>query len=320
MTITMRSLSFCSLLGFVVFCGHSQAQAEPAEMPKTQWAFANQLALRYNPLGLQEELYLGYKKKLYDAPSSNLLFGKSYVWSGLITRASPQFFQGGGFIQTSPIAVLEINAAFLRTQALTDAGRLPSYYTQGTQDAVKRTASSRSPNGDIIGSGWQASVQGRLQAKVGPIAIRSTHLFRYFELTLEGDRLQQDLFYDQTLDVLTPFKSWVYQNDNDLLYADDNNPWVLGARYTYVSPLTEVTQPEVDADALYSIHRAGLLFAWKFDAPPEDGLEARRRHALIVLSQWHLSHPYRAGQSMNQMIPYFAIVYVLNGRIGSEPE
>ena len=318
----VRRARLFSLLSIFIFMftslvTMSNGAAETPEMPKEQWAYSNQVALRYNPLGLQEELYFGYKRKLYDQPTSNLLFGKSFIWTGLITRASPQFLQAGGFVRTSPIALLEINAALLRTMALTEAAKLPDYYTQGTLDAVQRTSSPRSPAGDIIGGGWQASIQARLQAKVGHFAIRSTNLFRYFELTPEGDRLSSDLFYDQTLDVLTPHKSWVYQNDVDALYADSSKPWVVGARYTYVKPLTEANDERVDDSAMYSIQRAGLLFAWKFDAPPTAaGLEAKRKHALIVLSQWHLEHPYRTGQSMNQLIPYFAVVYALNGRIG----
>lgn len=287
--------------------------------PVTQWAFTNQLALRYNPLGLQNELFIGYKRKLFDYPADNLLFGKAYWWLGGVARVSPQFAQTGLFVRTSPIAVLELQGIFSRTQAITEASKIPGYYTQGTKDAVAATASDRSTAGDLIRSGWQASVQARVQIKIKSIAIRSTNLFRRFDLNGDGGRLEDELFYDQTLDVITPISSWVYQNDVDVLYVDSAKPWVLGARYTITKPLTEPSSPEVDKSALYDIQRAGLLFAWKFKAPPTStGLEARRRHALIVLSQWHLDHSYRLGQSMNKLIPYFAVVYSLSGRVGAD--
>lgn len=336
--LMIRKLSTCLYFAVLVSLTHklSVAYAESSEstkalaseeitekskgpqIPKAQWAYSNMLALRYNPLGLQDEFYVGYKKTLYDLPQDNLLFGKSYWWAGAVTRMSPQFLLSGLFFRTSPIAVLELQGVFSRVIGLTQAADLPSYYTAGTLDAVASTQSPRNSSGLIISDGWQGSLQARVQAKVGHIAIRSTNLFRYFDLSSDGAE-SHDLFYDQTLDLVTPLKSWVYQCDNDLLYADSNRPWVVGARHTYASSLSEPKSSEVNAESIYSIHRAGLLFAWKFEAPmTESGLEAKKQHALIVLSQWHLEHSYRTGQSMNSAIPYFAVVYSLSGRFNDE--
>jgi hypothetical protein len=189
------------------------------------------------------------------------------------------------------------------------------YYTQGTKDAVQSTVSTQVPEGSLIQSGWQASLQARLQAKAGPFAVRITNLFRRFELDAGGTSSGTDLFYDQTLDLITPLQSWIYQNDTDLLYADDQKPWVFGARYTLAQSLSTIESMELKGRS-YRIQRAGFLFAWKFAAPlTPKGLEAKNRHALIILSQWHLEHAYRTGQSMNQAIPYFAVVYALSGRL-----
>jgi len=303
-------------LGLTLVAYPSSAQPAP---PKTQWAFANQFAIRYNPLGLQNELFMGYRSKLYDKPNDNLLFGKAYWWVGGISRMSPQFVQTGLFFRTLPIAILELQGIFAHVVGFKDSSNIQGYYTEGTRDAVGATETPRASTGNFIASGWQASLQARLQIKFGSIAVRSTNLFRHFDLNGEGAQLSDDLFYDQTLDVITPFKSWVYQNDVDVLYVDKNKPWVAGARYTITKPLTDPTSPEVAAQEIYDIQRAGFLFAWKFKATPTaQGLEARRRHALIVLSQWHLDHSYRVGQSMNKLIPYFAVVYSFSGRVGSD--
>ena len=289
-------------------------------MPDSQWAYGNMLALRYNPLGLQNELFIGYKRRLYQKPQDHLLLGKAYWWAGAVSRVSPQFAQTGLFVRALPVAVLELQGIYSYVHGLSDADRLPGYYTQGTKDAVTTTASQARPAGNLIGSGWQASLQARLQAKVKNIALRSTNLFRRFDLEGVGGASPQGLFYDQTLDLVTPFKSWVYQNDVDLLYADSAKPWVLGARYTYAQVLSADQEELLDSDAIYSIQRAGLLFAWKWNgAQTESGHEARRRHALIVLSQWHVSHTFRTGQSMPTAVPYFAVLYSLSGRVGEEP-
>jgi hypothetical protein len=309
------SLRFFAALALLYTAQPSDLSASP-KMPESEWAFANRAALRYNPLGLQNELFIGYKSRLYDKPQDNLLFGKAYWWAGAVSRVSPQFAQTGLFVRALPIAVLELQGILSHVQGISDAADLPSYYTQGTKDAVATSKSAQKPSGNLIGSGWQMSLQARLQAKVKNIALRSTNLMRRFDLDFEGAPQGEELFYDQTLDLVTPQKSWVYQNDVDLLYTDAEKPWVLGARYTYTQVLSASPEQLLDDDALYSIQRAGLLFAWKFDAPATaEGLEAPKRHALIVLSQWHLSHPFRTGQSMNTAIPYFAVVYSFSGRV-----
>lgn len=335
-THTQKSWVFGPMITLILFVSASLVHAAPSPTdqasgqpvvtktaqgapPKAQWAFTNQFAIRYNPLGLQNETFIGYRSKLYNKPHDNLLFGKAYWWVGGVARVSPQFAQAGVFFRTLPIAILELQGIFSHVAGFKDSSEIQGYYTDGTRDAVGTTESARAATGNFIGSGWQASLQARLQIKVGSIAIRSTNLFRRFDLNGEGNQLEDDLFYDQTLDVITPFQSWVYQNDVDVLYVKKASPWVVGARYTITKPLTDPSSPDVNADAIYDIQRAGLLFAWKFKAnPTAQGLEARHRHALIVLSQWHLDHSYRVGQSMNKLIPYFAVVYSLSGRAGSD--
>lgn len=300
----------------------AQATPKPSESPKlpeSQWAYGNMLALRYNPLGLQNELFIGYKSRLYRAPQSDLLFGKAYWWAGAVSRVSPQFAQTGLFVRALPVAVLELQGIFSYVRGISDAERIPSYYTQGTQDAVATTSSDQHPSGNLIGSGWQASLQARFQVKIKNIALRSTNLFRRFDLRNEGNEDPSELFYDQTLDLVTPQRSWVYQNDVDLLYTDSAQPWVFGARYTYSKVLSADQEELMKRDEIYSIQRAGLLFAWKWNGEATaEGLEARRRHALIILSQWHVSHPLRTGQSMPTGVPYFAIIYSLSGRMGAD--
>ena len=314
MTGVLTALLFLS----VSFVDQDLGHTKPiAKIPKKQWAYSNMLALRYNPLGLQNELFMGYKQKLYNKPESNLLFGKSYWWTGLIARASPQFAMAGLFFKTSPIAVLELQGAFSRVQSLTTAADLPEYFTDGTQAAVNSTSNDRADAGHIITKGWQSSLQARLQAKVGSIAIRTTNLFRYFDLEGDEGALQSDLFYDQTLDLVTPLQGMVYQNDTDLLYTKSSQNWVFGGRYTFTKSFEKDKLDAEVAKQIYDIQRLGFLFAWKFKAPlSEQGLEAKKRHALIVLSQWHLDHAYRNGQEMNRAIPYFAVVYALSGRLG----
>ena len=279
-------------------------------------AFSNQIALRYNPLGLQNELYFGYKKKLFNVPKKNILFGKSYLWTGPLLRVTPQFSHIGGFIRTLPIAVLELQASLVGVFGFSDAESVQSksYFTSATKEAIAQT-------GSIIDNGWLGSLQARLQYKKDAIAVRSTHLFRYFDI---GGTSFSTMFYDQNFDLILPFEGWAYQMDNDLLYADDNKAWVVGLRHTYAASLSD--QPTVTNTAdkmnpvipdLYNIHRVGPLVAWKFNYKPpsqqDKKYEDKLKHIMYILSQWHVHHPLRTGNPMPTGVPYFAIAYVVSG-------
>jgi len=198
----ITALSIC-----VALLGVARSGDATPKMPDSQWAYGNMLALRYNPLGLQNELFIGYKRRLYQKPQDHLLLGKAYWWAGAVSRVSPQFAQTGLFVRALPVAVLELQGIYSYVHGLSDADRLPGYYTQGTKDAVTTTASQARPAGNLIGSGWQASLQARLQAKVKNIALRSTNLFRRFDLEGVGGASPQGLFYDQTLDLVTPLRA-----------------------------------------------------------------------------------------------------------------
>jgi hypothetical protein len=258
--------------------------------------------LRYNPWGLQDESTLGYQRALrdlYGVEEESVLLGKTYISGGLIGRASPQFVQVGGYVKALPIAFLELQASGVRTQPLTDAAavRQKSYYTPGTLAALR--AGEPGWADSILTAGWQVNLQARLQVRAGKVALRNTSLWTIFDLEAEGET---GTFFDQTLDVITPFKSVVYQNDTDLLWSDEARPWVLGGRFTWVRPMSDGTD---------SITRVGPMFAWKFGGVPPD--PRANAHALVVLSQWHITHRTRAGQEMSQGVPYFVLLYSLTG-------
>jgi hypothetical protein len=287
-----------------------------ANQSHAEIAFSNQFALRYNPLGLQDELYFGYKKKLFKAPKNKLLFGKSYIWTGALIRVNPQFAHFGGFIRTLPIAILELQASAVGVLGFSDSKSVQdkSYFTAATRQASAEA-------GSITDNGWIATLKARLQYKKDAIAIRSAHLFRH--LSIDGESTS-GMFYDQNLDLVLPFNSWAYQTDTDLLYADDNKQWVLGLRHTYARSLSDVAQPSTSLAAqpneaqLHEIHRAGPLFAWKFKQKASAKSKKSKdplKHALLILSQWHIKHRLRTGNPTPGAIPYFAVAYVVSGTV-----
>ena len=252
-------------------------------------------ALRYNPLGLQQEATLGWRQKLGSAPQDNVLFGKSHFRAGIIGRASPQFAKGGAFVKLAPIAVFEVQASIQGIAGLSSVQDVQEsgIFTGATKQMVTDA-------GGIIDNGWQMSVAPVLKYKVADIVIRNTALFRNFNL--QGE--EGDLFYDQTLDVIAPIESWALQNDADVLYWDTDKRWILGARYTYT---TVFGREESD------IQRVGPLFAWKPEEKKEGGGFANP--TLFTIAQCHVEHAYRTGQEMSQAVPYFVVGFSFNGAV-----
>lgn len=265
--------------------------SQPAEAGLTYTSLS---ALRYNPLGLQQEATLGWRQKLGSAPEDNVLFGKSHFRAGVITRASPQFVKGGAFVKIAPIAVFEVQASIQGIAGISSV--------QAVQDSSLFTGATKAmvtDAGNIIGNGWQMSVAPVLKYKVSDIVIRNTALFRNFNL--QGQ--EGDLFYDQTLDVIAPIESWALQNDADVLYWDTDKKWILGARYTFTTVF--------DSDS--DIQRVGPLFAWKPEVKKDGGGFANP--TLFTIAQFHLQHDYRTGQEMSQAVPYFVVGFSFNGAI-----
>ena len=258
-------------------------------------AYTNAMGIRYNPLLLGDELRIGYREKLWNKPSDDLLFGTAHLWGGAHLVLSPAFVSTGLFFAAQPIAVLELDGGLARVLSFMTLGDIldSDLNTRGTKDAAAAA-------GSAVTDGWSGHFQGRLQAKHGAFAARTTALFRWFDL--EGP--ENGLFYQQGMDVVTGLESWVLQEDSDLLYLSPPGHWVLGLRYSYLHAFSSGT-----AD----IHRAGPLFLWKLSNP--DPSPAYKDPAIVVLCQWHIAHQWRAGQSMPQSLPYLLVAYTFKGEL-----
>ena len=112
------------------------------------------------------------------------------------------------------------------------------------------------------------------------------------------------VFYDSILDSLDPAHGWLFVDDADLVYVGHEN-LVAGLRYTatttyYGGGRTQTTQ------------RIGPLVTYTL--PGHDhGLFQKPTGILIV--NWWLQHPYRAGQQVSALVPYLAIAIRVQGDV-----
>jgi len=280
----------------------SPASDAPATPAHRLW-YANASFARVNPLGLIEVLDLGWRYRLMDR--DGVLFGDTYTLLGLTGRASPAFARGGVRAEVSPIAVWKAWASLERV----------GYF--GTFDQVTGFPSADAVyDDDTLGDlgrgqptgGWVASAGTVLQAKAGPVALRSTFQGTRYDLDLpEGERF----FYDQFWDRLAPDEQWMLLNDLDLMGVFEHAR--VGARWTWSDALIA----EDDAVAALAHHRVGPLLAWQLR---DDPVGTRfNRPTVFALAQWWLQHPYRDGSVSSQAMPLVALGFAFQGDLMGAP-
>lgn len=272
----------------------------PEQAPRAAWRRAHMLAARANPPGLVLDSLLGYELKLrhlYGAEERHPLLGPTRGLIGGRALLTPQSAQLGPIIRATPLTVIELQLSALYVLPITDVERARR---SSLSDAATLSATQLEEGGAdaILTRGWRLSAQATLQLKVRRAAVRSAHQLRASLLRPEGST---GTFYDQNFDVITPFRSLLYQAETDAVYMSPDDAWLLGLRHTYTLPL---------AAGGGRVERLGPIFLWNItqERPGVGG-----KHSLVVLSQWHLQHSRRAGQEVSRWAPYFAVAYLMQG-------
>lgn len=261
---------------------------------------------RINPLGLISSLNLGYRGRLMDSPDS-LLFSDTYVFVGLSSRASPAFGRIGGHVEISPIAVWKAWASYEFVGFFGTFDQILGFdspYARYSDQTIRSQGDQAAPR---LGSVF--TVGTTLQAKAGPVAIRSTFSATRFDLQLPDG---QAFFYDQFWDRLAPNKQFMFLNDFDVLGFVKR--FRIGARWTW----SDGNMGTTAGDGALAHHRLGPLFAFQVH---DRGPGARfDQPTLFILAQWWLQHPYRTGLEQPQGLPLIAIGLAFNGDlIGAKP-
>ncbi|MGC6493764.1 MAG: hypothetical protein ACON5B_13095 [Myxococcota bacterium] len=277
-------------------------------IPKHRLYYSNAVFARVNPLGLINQLTMGWRYRLIDADPDSTLFGDTYTLLGLSSRASPAFGRIGVHAEIMPIAVFrawvdyEFVGFFGTFDQVAGFDSASAMYSDQTLRALDR---KHRAIGTVLTTG------AVLQGKVGPVAIRSTFQATRFDIGLED--ADDNFFYDQYWDRLAPNRQFMFLNDFDVLGLF--GPVRVGARWTWSDALVG----DNDTDAGLAHHRVGPLFAYTFH---DRGPGARfNQPTIFLLTQWWAQHPYRAGQEQPQGLPLIALGFAFNGDLmGPRPE
>jgi hypothetical protein len=307
-----RALGF-GLVALVFASARAEAQAKKdALLPNHRVVYESLFAFRYNPVGIEEQLVVAYRKRLYDKPG--ILWRDAYVGAGFTPTLNPAIMRLGGTLEVKPLAIATLSAGFYYVNWFGSLGHVQTFpdATAEHSDSVLDDRAQAEQNRSA--SGTELQLRAQFVAKVGPIAFRNdTNFFRY-ALDLGKD---ERLFYNVRSDVLAPNDGWAVTNDADLVYLSDTG-FIAGARASVVHAFyRDADYPSLSHDNPNTPSvRLGPLLAYIFRDEPGT---AFNRPMLLVLTGWWLSHRYRTGEDTSQAVPYLVLGFRCEGDLWSSP-
>ena len=270
--------------------GRSDGSVEP--LPKLRFTYESLAAVRTNPMGLNLEVRPAIRLRLYESTST--IGRDNYIDLAPTLTTTPAFVRGGVSMRVQPAAVIRLGA---RIEGINYFGGLDQVQSWDGPEAAtwdSDTLSDRGEAGENYGTtGWFAAGEVLLRAKVSDFAVLNQSRLLYADIDLQGT---DSVFYEITYDVLVADAGFVQINDLSTVWVPEDLPLTAGARWSYVRAMHP---DDPDSTAAEPIHRVGPLLAWTFRA--DEG------------AQWWIKHPYRAGQEVNQALPYFVLGLSMRG-------
>ena len=286
----------------------------PPLAPKHRLVYKNLFAARYNPLGLVNENAMGWAMRLYDKRGT--LWEPAYLGAKLHTFVTPAYTRFGPQLEFSPLAILNLSATYDFIGYYGTFNQMQSFGTPAAEYSDTQLEANDEEGASYPTYGSMVTLSALLQAKAGPIAVRDNFKAYYTDFKLRDGG---NVFYDQTLDILTPDRGWSMTNDLDLLVLF-NNGLKLGARYTVTHAVYKerhfqagepVTQPNGPT------HRIGPAILYTFWNRPEKRFN---KPTLIVLTQWWVRHRYRTGVDVSGAVPYIVLGFLFEGDLLPHPK
>ncbi|MBM4344458.1 MAG: hypothetical protein FJ100_13920 [Deltaproteobacteria bacterium] len=289
-------------LGVLPISVCAQATSAPRPIPNQRLVANNLTLFRWNPIGLENQLRLGFAQKLYDHDHKALR--DNFAWFGTYVRLNPASARAAAMVEVQPASVINLrfsaeylyffgNFTFIQSRAD------PS----GDWSDTTMKANKQGALGNYAGGGLHYTFEPLLQAKVGPIAVRNRTLFGWFDLDLQrGDRV----FYEATVDTAVPARGLVIANDFDVIYQRpmDEALLSLGVRVSSVAPQYAADLAATGAKVDNSHHRVGLLAAYTLY---DDGYTRFNKPTVLLITSWYLQHRFRTGQDVSRAVPYFVL-------------
>ena len=291
----------------------SDASDPGPSLPRHSLYYVNLLGMSTNPLGVVDEFRVGYRLRLFQRPG--VLFQGTHMDLHAYTYATPAYVHVGPYFEIAPLAILQLSARYSFVGYFSTFGLVQSFPTATADYRPSELDRGAEAGENYATTGHVVVLSGRLQGKVGPVALRNELTAQWSSNRLnDGDTV----FYEQTFDVLIPNRGWVFVNDLDLLYLTDFGLMV-GARYTMTHAFYQSRHylPEEETDNPNTPHhRLGPAVLFQFFDRPGARFNTP---TVAMLAQWWIRNRWRTGIDMPQAVPYFALAFIFEGQLWPGP-
>ena len=277
-----------------------EAPSVPAQAPSKRVVLNSLTIVRWNPLGLEEQIRFGYQRRLYD--SEQAVSRDNFVFLGLTPKINPAYIKAGPALELQPLSVMNLRFTAEYISFFSTFGMLQSMPGPAADYSDTTLAREKDAKQNYATGGAHLMTELLLQAKVGKVAVRNRFALEYWKMNLRaGDRV----WYDATLDTLVPGDGWVAADDADVLYQPGNGLTV-GVRYSFVEPLYASAdfRPEELPAGGNGHHRVGPLVAYTFF---EDAYSRFSNPSILLIANWYLVHRWRTGADVSRAVPYLIL-------------
>lgn len=289
----------------------AQEQTEQMLPARHRILYSSLLAARLNPLGLEEQLNVGYHMRLYNNPK--VLWRDCFVGFDLTPVFNPAQVRLGGQITVRPIAVLILSARYSFLGWFKTFEYLQSYSSPHEDYSDSALDVGKENDQHYATTGSQLQLQAQVLGKVGPVVLRNDLKFFHNQVNLQGN---DRLFYSITIDAMVPDGGWAMSNDTDLVYLS-NFGLVAGVRNTVVHAFYrdgDFNAGESTDNPNTPHVRVGPIVAYVFYDKPDRWFN---KPTVLVILNWYVKHRFRTGTDVNQGIPYLILGFKFGGDLWS---
>ncbi len=297
---TWRVLGLC--LWGAVPAAAAEVSSE-AEVPASRFRLTHRelVSARYNPIGLTLSAKLVPRWRLYE--SSSRWLHDNHVGVGATFSLNTATARGGVVVELKPLSFFHLNAMF---QGFGSLNSLQSFRTGNVDFSDPALDANGASGQQYATTGWELSVAAVLQLHFDWFFARNVTRFVLPNIALRsGDQV----YFDQSQDLLVANRSWYWVNDTEV-GARLFDRFTLAARFSMNLPCSLPAGDVVPGEAAPTVctMRLGPAFAYSFRTR-----EVPSAPALFVTFQWWLRHPYRTGEVVSQAIPLVLAGFTMSG-------
>ena len=266
--------------------------------PRLRLTYQELVAARNNPIGVMNLIEVTGRYRLSE--SNHILFRDTHASAGPFFDLNPAAAYLGGVIRVKPLAVLQLTASHAWVGYFGTFGLVQSFDDSSIDYSDTQLKQNEENGENFPTQGRVTKLEALVQAKAGPIAVRSTFLSTHYRLKTHG----KPLWFDTGLDVLAPRRGWVIKNDLDLLWMEQGG-LAIGARWTWTHPFLGIHSHDSQVT-----DRVGPIAIYRWGSDPGSRFESP---TVVVMAQWYTRHAYRTGDDVPQAMPYVAAGLLFSG-------